>query len=150
MLRKTTTLAAVLMAAVAAWGQDKGAPAAPESDACMKHCREMAAAHRKMADERRAMSEKTTAAWKEIRASVEEAKKARGEKKVAALEMALDRLVAFHETMMGSMHGMPGMGCGGAMGDDQAMHGMHGAMTADCCAHASGSMSDDCPMHKGD
>ena len=147
MLRMTTILAAVLMAAAAARGQDKTGPAGPDADACMKHCREMAAAHQKMTEERRAMSEKSAAAWKEIRAAVEEAKKARGEKKIAALETALDRLVAFHETMTATMDGMPGTGCGGAMGHEHAMHEMHGAM-ADCCAHGSGSMPD-CPMHKG-
>ena len=157
------SIAAALLVAAGASAQDKPAPPRGfDADACAKHCQEMAAQRQKMMDTRKAMADKTAAAWKEIRASVDEAKKARGEKKVAALETALDRLVAFHEQMMGGKPGMPGMGgmpgmacCGGGMGaGHRMMHGGPGGM-AGCCGgdmHAMGDccsgMPDDCPMMK--
>lgn len=157
---KTMILASLLLGAATAWAQDKTPGPAPmgDADACMKHCREMAAHHQKAASDRKATMEKNAAAWKEIRAAVDTAKKSRGDKKVAALETALDRLVSFHESMMagmssGPMPGMGGMACCGEMGGGRAMaHGMdccggEKAM-ADCCAHESHGMSDDCPMMK--
>jgi hypothetical protein len=117
------------------------------------------------------MMEKNAAAWKEIRAAVDDAKKAKGDQKIADLETALDRLVSFHESMMagmgGPMPGMKGMDCGSAMGGDHPM--AHGAdccgnmnamkhkspdccggksAMADCCAHEAHGMPDDCPMTK--
>ena len=65
----------------------------------MKHCQEMAAAHQKMMDSQKAMKEKHDAAWKEIEADLDTAKKANGEKKVAALESVVEKLVAFHGEM---------------------------------------------------
>jgi hypothetical protein len=139
--RLPIALLALLAAAVVA-AQQAPAPApgpAFDSDACMKHCKEMAQAHQKMMDSQKAMKEKRDAAWKEIETQLESAKKARGEKKVAALESAVEKLVAFHgemqrsmgERMPGMMGGMaghpmggPGMGheMGGMMG--QGMMGM--------------------------
>lgn len=151
---RLVSIAAALLVAAAATAQEKAAPAPGfDADACAKHCKEMAAQRQKMMDTHKAMADKTAAAWKEIRASVDEAKKARGEKKVAALEKALDRLVAFHEQMMGP--GMPGMGM---MRDDHPMmHEMHGGMSGCCgdmhsmagCCGGDHGMPDDCPMKKG-
>lgn len=144
--RLPIALLALLAAAVVAAQQAPApAPAGPafDSDACMKHCKEMAEARQKMMDSQKAMKEKRDAAWKEIETQLESAKKARGEKKVAALESAIEKLVAFHgemqrsmgERMPGMMGGMaghpmggPGMGheMGGMMG-----HGMMGMCP--CC-----------------
>lgn len=160
---RLVSIAAALFVAAVANAQEKTAPPPGfDADACAKHCKEMAARRQGMMDERKAMADKAAAAWKEIRASVDEAKKARGEKKVAALEKALDRLVAFHEQMMGGMPGMPGMG--GMRGDHPMMHpgdhpmmhemrGMGGCCgdmhpMAGCCGGDHG-MPDDCPMKKG-
>ena len=78
-----------LAAAGAAWAQDK-AVSAPgfDADACAKHCQGMAASHQKIRESHRAMEAKTASAWKEIRAAVDEAKKARGEKKIARIRTA--------------------------------------------------------------
>lgn len=126
----------MLLGAVAAIAQNESsAPPPPfDAEACAKHCREMATSRQKMMDEHKAMMDKRTAAWKEIRASVDAARRARGEKKVAALETALDRLVAFHEEMMAQMpaSGMMGMGMGMSAG-------------MECCAGHHG-MPPDCPM----
>lgn len=135
----------MLLGAVAAIAQNESsAPPPPfDAEACAKHCREMAASRQKMMDEHKAMMDKTAAAWKEIRASVDAAKKARGEKKVAALETALDRLVAFHEERMSQMAGGP-MGHGMMMpGCEMMGRGMGHGM--DCCAGHPG-MPADCPM----
>lgn len=158
MLRmRLVSAAAALLVAAAALAQEKAAPPpAFDADACAKHCKEMAERRQKMMDDRKAMSDKTADAWKEIRAAVDQAKKARGEKKVAALETALDRLVAFHEQMMAGKPGMPGMAgmhgmscCGGGSADHPMMHGGPGGM-AGCCGDMHGhDMPDDCPMMKG-
>ncbi len=139
----------MLLGAVAAIAQNE--PSAPpkgfDPEACARHCREMAAAHQKRMDEHKAMMDKNAAAWKEIRASVDAAKKARGEKKVAALETALERLVAFHESMMAQMPGGP-MGPGMMAGRGMMGQGMMGDC-GDCCAghHGMhGEMHPDCPM----
>jgi len=169
---KATILASLLLGAAAAWAEDKTPPAASmASDACAKHCAEMAAKHSKGMADHQAMMQKNAAAWKEIRAAVDDAKAARGEKKIAGLETALDRLVSFHESMMagGPMPGMGGMACGGAPGGDHPMahgadccgdtHGAkHGGMDccksgdktamADCCASDPKGMPADCPMPK--
>jgi hypothetical protein len=137
--------------------------APPMDDACAKHCQKGMGDHK-------AMMEKNAAAWKEIRAAVDDAKQAKGDRKIADLEKALDRLVSFHESMMagmGPMAGMPGMDCGGPMeGDHRMAHGAEccGGMQAmkhaspdccggkpamaDCCAHEAHGMPDDCPMMK--
>ncbi len=109
--RFSIVLLALLAAAVVA-AQTPGSAPKPafDSDACMKHCQEMAAAHQKMMDSQKAMKEKHEAAWKEIEAQLDAAKKATGDKKVAALESAVEKLVAFHGEMQKSMgEGMPGM-----------------------------------------
>jgi len=160
-LRQMAIASVFLAAAGAAWAQDKTVAApAFDADACAKHCQGMAADHQKMRDSRRAMEEKTASAWKEIRAAVDEAKKSRGEKKVAALESALDRLVSFHETMMagtgiGGMHAGMGMaGCGEMTGEGRMRHGSADCCAdmrarADCCAHPGSEKPGDCPMIKG-
>jgi len=123
--RLSIALLALLAAAVVAAQQAPApAPAKPafDSDACMKHCKEMAEAHQEMVASQKAMKEKRDAAWKEIEAQLDSAKKARGEKKVAALESAVEKLVAFHGEMQRSMgEGMPGMM--GGMADHHPMGG---------------------------
>jgi hypothetical protein len=97
----------------------------------MRHCKEMSQARQKMMDGRKAAAQKRDAAWKAIRADVDSARTLRGDKKVAALESALEKLLAFHESMQESMgmdHGMMGMG----HPMDAMDHGMMGM--------------DDCPM----
>jgi Skp family chaperone for outer membrane proteins len=136
--RLSIALLALLAAAVVAAQQPVPAPAkAFDSDACMKHCKEMAEAHQKMMDSQKAMKEKHDAAWKEIQAQLESAKKARGEKKVAALESVVEKLVAFHGEMQRSMgERMPGMMGGRGPGMGHEMGGMmgHGMMgTCPCC-----------------
>jgi hypothetical protein len=144
---KKTGIAALLaltIAAVAATGdQPAAAPAAPKMDheACMKRCKEMGEARAKMAA-------KHEAAWKQIEADLATAKKATGEKKVAALESVVEKLVAFHGEMsqagtahatMASMDGH-GMDCCAGKGG-AAMASMSGK-AMDCCAgeghHAAG------------
>lgn len=128
---KTMILASLVLGAAVAWAEDKtSAPAPMAADACAKHCAEMAARHSKGMADHKAMMEKNAAAWKEIRAAVDDAKKARGDRKIADLETALDRLVSFHESMMagGPMPGMGGMDCCGGPGGGHPM--AHGA---DCC-----------------
>ncbi len=140
---------ALLAAAVMAAQTPGSAPKpAMDSDACMKHCQEMAAAHQKMMDSQKAMKAKHDAAWKEIEADLATAKKATGEKKVAALESVVEKLVAFHgemsqagtaHAMMASMDGH-GMDCCAGKGG-AAMASMSGK-AMDCCAgeshHAAG------------
>ena len=160
---KTMILASLLLGAAVAWAQEKSPMPAPMGDACAKHCQ-------KGTGEHKAMMEKNSAAWKEIRAAVDAAKKAKGDQKIADLETALDRLVSFHESMMagmGPMPGMAGMDCGGRMEGDHSMaHGMdccgetraakHAgpdccggkSAMAECCAREAHGMPDDCPMMK--
>lgn len=143
-------LLALLVAGVVAAQQTPGpAPAKPafDSDACMKHCKEMADAHQKMMDSQKAMKEKHDAAWKEIQAQLESAKKARGEKKVAALESVVEKLVAFHgemqrsmgERMPGMMGGMAGHPMGGP-GMGHEMGGMMGHGMMEMCPCCQGGM----------
>jgi hypothetical protein len=119
-----------------------------DGEACAKHCQEMAAAHQKMMNSQKAMMEKHQAMWKDIGVELQVAKTARGDKKVAALEAALEKLVALHESMQKEM------------GDASMMHGgmmhggmMHGGMMG-CCAGAGMQMGMgmgmgmDCPMMK--
>jgi hypothetical protein len=132
-------LAAAVVAAQPAPGPPPARPAF-DSDACMKHCKEMAEAQQKMMDSQKAMKEKRDAAWKEIEAQLDSAKKARGDKKVAALESAVEKLVAFHgemqrsmgERMPGMMGGMAGHPMGGP-GMGHEMGGMMGHGMMDMC-----------------
>jgi hypothetical protein len=134
-----------LLLAGAVGAQEAKAPAAPgfDAQACARHCQEMAAAHQKMMGAQKAMMEKHQAAWKDIQTQLDAAKKARGEKKVAALESVLEKLVAFHESMQKEMGGSPMMG--GIMGGHGGMRG--------CCGEAGMGMGMgmpmDCPMMKG-
>jgi hypothetical protein len=172
MIQRVLSIGVAILLAGALSAQEKATPGF-NADACAKHCQEMAAQRQKMMDAGKAAAETSAAAWKEIRASVDAAKTARGEKKVAALESALDRLVEFHERMMGGMPGMkgmreagrPGMACCGAetagqhslAQDGPGMAGCCGGAAeccnarlamADCCAGAREGMPHDCPMMK--
>ncbi len=137
---------ALLLAGGAVVAQEAKTPAAPgfDAQACARHCQEMAAAHQKMMDAQKAMMEKHQAAWTEIQTQLDAARKARGEKKVAALESVLEKLIAFHESMQKGMGDSPMMG--GMM-----MSG-HGGMMG-CCGEAGMGMKMempmDCPMMKG-
>jgi Spy/CpxP family protein refolding chaperone len=144
---KKTGIAALLALTVVAVAvvadQPAAAPAAPKMDpeACMKRCKEMGEAKAKMAA-------KHDAAWKQIETDLATAKKSTGEKKVAALESVVEKLVALHGEMnqagtahaaMASMDGH-GMDCCAGKGE-AAMASMSGKMM-DCCAgeghHAAG------------
>ena len=80
------------------------------------------------------------------------AKKARGDKKVAALESVVEKLVAFHASAPGPMDGCPMMGgpghmAGGPMGCCGGGAGMKG-----CCGAGGpgpGGRHHNCPMMKG-
>ena len=111
-------------------------PPAMSPEACAKHCREMAASQQKAAAERQA-------AWKEIEAQLQAAKSAQGEKKIAALESVVERLVAYQASTQA-----------GPAGCSMASHAMA------CCggdaknAHGPGAMGhaghdEHCPMMKG-
>jgi hypothetical protein len=146
-MKKIGIAAALVVAAAVAAAADQpaAAPAAPKMDpeACMKHCKEMGEARAKMAA-------KHDAAWKQIEADLATAKKATGEKKVAALESVVEKLVAFHAEMsqagtahaaMASMDGHDMDGCAGKGG--AAMASMSGK-AMDCCAgegHAAAGMA---------
>lgn len=123
-----------------------------DPEACAKHCQEMAAAHQKATEARRARTEERQAAWKQIEAQLDAAKKLRGDKKVAALESVVEKLVAFHASAPGPMDGCPMMGgpghmAGGGMGCCGGGAGMKG-----CCGAGGpgpGGRHHDCPMMKG-
>src|SRR5512143_3554403 len=105
---------------------------AMDPEACAKHCREMAAAQEKAAAQRQA-------AWKEIEAQLEVAKNARGDKKVAALEAAVQKLVAYHASMAGQPGGCATMG--GHEHERMAGHAMgccRGEMKGCCGSGAAG------------
>jgi hypothetical protein len=139
-LRIAVSLAALLVAG-AAFAQQQPAF---DPEACAKHCQEMAAAHQKDIDARKAQMEKRQAAWKEIEAQLDAAKKARGDKKVAALESAIEKLVAFQASAPGPMGDCP------MMGGTMPGHGHgHGPMAGGGMACCSGSGSHDCPTMKG-
>ena len=148
--RLPIALIALLVAAVVAAQPAPGRPPAGpgfDSDACMKHCREMAEAHQKMMDSQKAMKEKRDEAWKEIEAQLDTAKKARGEKKVAALESAVEKLVAFHGEMQRSMGGgMPGMMGGPGMGHEMGgMADHHPGMDHEMGGMKGHGMMEMCP-----
>jgi hypothetical protein len=123
---KKSRLPVVLLALLVAGAVAAQQPPAPafDSEACMKHCKEMAESHQKMVDSQKAAKEKRDAAWKEIETQLDVAKKARGDRKVAALESAIEKLVAFHGEMQRSMgERAPGM-MGGMMGHPMGSPGM--------------------------
>ena len=157
--RFSIVLLALLAAAVVA-AQTPGSAPKPafDADACMKHCKEMADAHQKMMDSQKAMQAKHEAAWKEIEAQLDAAKKAKGDKKVAALESAVEKLVAFHAEMQHSMgQGMPMM-MGGMAGHPMdcpmghEMGGMaehHAGMGHEMGGMMGHGMMENCPCCKG-
>ena len=110
-------------------------PSAFDADACAKHCREMAAARSKNVEACKARAQQRDAAWKDIEAQLQIARTSRGDKKVAALESAVQKLVAYNASAPGAMADCP-------------MMGGH-AMTSGCCAEhsksaAGGGMKDCC------
>jgi hypothetical protein len=135
-MKRTAIAILVSLAAAVAAAQQPAAPSAPASskmdhDACMGGSGDSAHA--------KAMA-KHDAAWKQIQADLATAKKATGEKKVAALESVVERLVALHGEMsqagtshaaMASMDGH-GMDCCSKKGE-AAMASMSGK-AMDCCA----------------
>jgi hypothetical protein len=134
MIRHRSSIAvASLFLATALSGQQTPAM---NPEACAKHCREMAASREKAAAERQA-------AWKEIEARLETAKKAQDEKKVAALESVVEKLVAYEASTPAGPAGCPmsgnAMSCCG--GDAKNTHG------ADAMGHAG--HDEHCPMMKG-
>jgi Skp family chaperone for outer membrane proteins len=138
MLKLRISISVLVLTVAAMLGAQEKTPAAAgfDAQACAKHCQEMAAAHQKMMDAQKAMMEKHQAAWKDIQAQLDIAKKARGDKKVAALEAAIEKLVAFHESMQKAMAESPMM--------------MHGGMMGCCGPDGMGmGMGIDCPMMKG-
>ena len=147
MLRLATSLLALAVAATL-FGQEAAQAPPPskgfDAQACAKHCQEMAAAHQKAMDAAKAARDKHDAAWKDIKAQLDAARTAKGDKKVAALQAVIEKLLAFHETMMegggmgmgphpmgGHHHG--GMDCCAGMGEKM-----------DCCAGMSGGKMDCC------
>jgi len=130
-----------LLIATSLSGQDKTPPAGhAEMSDCMKHCQQMASARQKAEETRIAARQKMEATFQEVRAELDTARSARGEKKVAALESALEKLVSFHESMHAEMESAMAGGPG-RMGH----MGMGMGMT--CCG-AMAAM-EDCPMMKG-
>ena len=112
--------------------QDKTPPAM--ADECMKHCRQMAEMRQKAMDERKAHMDKMDAVFKAVHADLDTARAAKGDKKTAALQAAIEKLVSLHESMRGEM---------GAGMDHHPMMGM-----GSCCAGMAAM--NDCPMMKGD
>ena len=121
-----------------AFAQDKSPSAM--ADECMKHCRQMAEMRQKAMDEHKAHMEKMDAVFKEVHADLDAARVAKGDKKTAALQAAIEKMVSFHESMRSEMAKMPGMGMG--MGHPMMM-GM-----GSCCAGMAAM--NDCPMMKGE
>ena len=88
------------------------------------------------------------AAWKQIEAQLDAAKKARGDKKVAALELAVEKLIAFHASAPGAMDDCPMMGGQGPMAG-VAMGCCSWGMKGCCGAGGPGAGRYHCPMTKG-
>jgi hypothetical protein len=127
---------ALTLLASAALGQESP-PFDPE--ACAKHCREMATARAKAADASKARMQQREAAWKEIETQLQLARSSRGDKKLAALEAAVEKLVAYEASASGMpdcpMMGGTGMGAGGCCGGsmpDCCGTGRHAARHAHC------------------
>jgi hypothetical protein len=134
-------LAAFLLVLPAVAQEKTPPPAGAMADECMKHCRQMAEARQKAMDAQKARMEKMEATFQSVRAQLDVAKNSKGEKKVAALEAAIEKLVSLHESMHEQMQGMPGVGPGMMMGPHPMMMGM-----GSCCPGMA-AMSD-CPMTK--
>ena len=66
-----------------------------DPEACAKHCREMAAARAKDAEAWKTRMQQREAAWKEIETQLQLARSSRGDKKLAALEAGLSKLVEY-------------------------------------------------------
>jgi hypothetical protein len=134
-LRLVVSASLVLLVASAAFSQDS---TAFDPEACAKHCREMAAARAKGAEAREALMKQREAAWKEIEAQLQVARTSRGDKKVAALETVIEKLMAYHASMPAGMAGCPMMGGHTMAPGCCAEHTKHGAGggTKDCCAGA--------------
>ncbi|HEY7114795.1 MAG TPA: hypothetical protein VIA45_17840 [Thermoanaerobaculia bacterium] len=107
------------------------------ADDCMKHCRQMAEMRQKAMDEHKAQMDKMDAVFKEVRADLDMARTAKGDKKTAALQAAIEKMVSFHESMRNEMASMPAMRMG------------HPMMMGMSCCGGMAAMSD-CPMMKGD
>ena len=134
----------ISLAAVVASAQKAAAPAAGsekmDHDACMK----MDSAHSSEAQA------KHNAALKAIQADLAAAKTATGEKKVAALEAALNKLIALHgeihstEMAEASNHGT--MAC--CAGKEGAAKASMSEKKMDCCAEHEGSAAAAPPAKK--
>ena len=134
-LRFAIPLAALLAVGVVRAQQ----PASSDADACAKHCQEMKASHQKAMEARQA-------AWKEIEAQLEIARNARGDAKVAALQSAVEKLVAYEGSAPKAMDECPMMGGSMSMGG----HGHGNGHGMACCAGSgSAAATHDCPMMKG-
>jgi hypothetical protein len=143
MLKLRVSIALMAFAVATLLGAQEKTPATPGFDA--QTCQEMAATHQKMMDAHKSMMEKQDAARKDIQTQLDVAKKAHGDKKVAALETVIEKLLAFDESMQMAMASSPsmrgGMTHGGMMGCcGEAGMGM---------AMAGTGMDMDCPMMKG-
>ena len=114
-------------------------PPAFDADACAKHCREMAAARSKNVEACTARAQHRDAALKDIEAQLQLARTSRGDKKVAALESAVQKLVAYNASAPAAMADCPMMG-GHAMASGCCANHMKSAAGAgmnDCCAGAT-------------
>jgi hypothetical protein len=130
-MKKTLVAVLVSLAAAVAAAQQPAAPARMDHDACMKGSAEMGSAHAKAAA-------RYDAAWKQIEADLAAAKKATGEKKVAALEAVLEKLVALH----GEMHraesaGMTAASMDCCAGEGGSAKASMAAKRMDCCGDGS-------------
>ena len=151
-LRFAAFMAASILAAAAVAQPGPGF----DPEACAKHCREMAAARQKAMDACKARMDERQAAWKEVQAALDAARTARGDKKIAALESAVQKLAALHASEPGAMAGMadcpmmggPGHGprhmAGGAMG------GCCAGATGHCCGGSPSGHHTRCPMMTDD
>ena len=131
----------IFCAAGAALSQE---PPAFDADACAKHCREMAAARSKSVEACKARAQQRDAAWKEIEAQLQVARTSRGDKKVAALEAAVQKLVAYNASAPAAMADCPMMG-GHAMASGccaEHMKSAAGGAMNDCCAGATKDCCD--------
>ncbi len=147
--RLPLVLLSLLAAAVVAAQTPGAAPAKPADktdDTCMKHGEKMAESCEKMMASQKAMKEKHDAAWKEIETQLAAAKTATGEKKVAALESAVEKLVAFHGETQKTAGGMAC--CAGMSHEAGAMAGHHAGMGHEMGMMGHGMM-ENCPCCKG-
>jgi hypothetical protein len=136
-MRVRTSLAFAALLLGLPLAAQEAAPPMPEE--CLKHCREMAAARQEALAARKAATEKADAALKEAQAQLQAAQTARGDKKIAALEAALEKLVAFHESQREELSAITAGRPGAPAGMGWGRH--HGGMMG-CCG-------SDCPMWRG-